>query len=171
MFLIKITHNLINCCEHWQSNSYLFSLVLVTLQWLSKRINAALASLLVSDLLNQLNPVACPQKCYLPAYHSSANSHLCSLSEFSSAFLKDRQMKILTRNASLGQEIMTKGLPDLILFLYFLCHENEKLQKSTSRQLNVLIPEHTLSLLFPRDPSPHINPYSDGENPHTLMRC
>lgn len=154
-----ITHNQINSCEHQQSNSYLFSLVLVTLQWLSNRINTPLVSVVVSDLLNHLNSVAYPQKCYLPAYHSSPNSHLCSLSEFSSAFLKDRQMKILTRSASLGQEIMTKALPDLILFLYFLCHENEKLQKSTPRQLNVLIPEHTLFLLFPRGPSPHINPW------------
>lgn len=38
---------------------YLFSLILVTLQWLSKRISTALVSLLVSDLLNHLNPVAC----------------------------------------------------------------------------------------------------------------
>lgn len=149
LFLIKITLNQINSCEDWQWNSYLFSLVLVTLQWLSKRTNTALFSLLVSDLLNHLKPVACPQKCYLPASLSSPNSHLCSLSEFRSALLKDRQMKILTRYGSLGQEIMTKGPPDLIFFLYFLCHENEKLQKSTPRQLNVLIPEHTLSLLFP----------------------
>lgn len=55
-----------------------------------------------------------------------------------------RQMKILTENSSLGQEILTTSPHDLIFFLYFLCHQNEKLQKSTPRQLNVLI----LSLYF-----------------------
>lgn len=107
---------------------YFFPLVLVLLQYLPKGINTDLLSLLVAHLPNHLNPMATHQNSYLPTYLLPTNSHLHDLSEFSSAFLTDRQMKLLTRSVSLGQAIQTKSPSGFISFLYFHCHENEKLQ-------------------------------------------
>lgn len=69
LFLIKITHNQINSCVHWQSNSLLIFTGLGDYNGYQKELNTALVSLLVWDLLNHLNPVLVPRSVtYLPAF-------------------------------------------------------------------------------------------------------
>lgn len=116
VFLIKIIHNQINSCVHWQSNSLFIFTGLGDITMVTKKNKHSFGFFLVSDLLNHLNPVLVPRSVtyLLP----SPSSHLCSLWEFSSAFLKDKQMKILTRNASQGRKLWPKAC--LIWFSFYI---------------------------------------------------